>query len=120
MAFEPLRLKAIGGQDNEDFGGDQFTYTPSAASGDTLATIGASDFFLLAQESLNVKDIIKVIASDGVQDREVLTSSDTGVTTGSVGGGALTFQSLTVDGAGEVVNVTTDVTLMTSGSVATR
>lgn len=119
MAFEPLRLKAIGGQDNEDFGGDQFTYTPSAASGDTLASIGAADFFLLAEQSLNVDDIIKIIASDGVEDLQVLTSTETGVSTVSVGGGALTFESLSVAGGGEVVSVSTDVTLMTSTAVAT-
>ena len=118
MAFEPGRLKAIGGQDNEDFGGDQFTYTPSAASGDTLASVAGADFFLTEEQSFNVDDIIKVIASDGVEDLKVLTSTENGVTTSSVGGGALTFESLSVVGAGEVVSISTDVTLMTSTGAA--
>jgi len=114
MAFEPLRLKAIGGQDNEDFGGDVFSYTPSAASGDTLASIGVANFFLLAEQSLNVDDIIKVIA-DGQEDFRVLTSTENGVTIGGVAG----VQSLSVATGVGVISLGDEVTELTTTGVGT-
>jgi len=80
MAFEPTRLKAIGGQDNEDFGGDLFSYTPSVASADTMALILGTNFFLPAFESLNINDVIKVMhPTDGDVTIVVTASIETSV-----------------------------------------
>lgn len=116
MSFEADRLKAVGGQDNRDFGGDIYSYTPSS---DILATIIAANFFLPAQERLNVNDIIRIIASDGQADFLVLTSTDKGVTIVVFPPPKLTFEDLGVAGPGEVISLNTDITLMASTGTAT-
>ena len=78
--FEPKRLKGIGGQNNQEFGGDVYTYAPSVESGDTTATMLANDFFLPAFDKLNIDDIIIIVELSKITNVRVSLSIVTSVT----------------------------------------
>lgn len=104
MAFVEERLKSIGGQDNQDFGGDVFSYVPLPATinptvpEDTLAQMTAADYFLTGEQNFNVDDLIIIINSEGRLDVLVLTSTENGVTVGPASG-SVTKLEVTATGA---------------------
>lgn len=112
--FEADRLKAIGGQDNRDFGGDVFSYTPSS---DDLDVIIADNYFEDAFQSLNIDDLIYVITSGGLATLRVVTSGEDGVTTASAGDQGLD-STAAITAAGPIP-LSASVVLMTTAAATT-
>lgn len=107
MAFESDRLKAIGGQDNRQFGGNRFTYVPTS---DTLATVIADNFFDDAYQNLQIGDEVAVYASSAWQRGTVTASTSSGVTIGWSEQGLSAIQELSGPGAVDITSRRTNVT----------
>lgn len=109
MAFEADRLKAIGGQDNTDYGGDLYSYTPSGSDG--ITEIIAGSYFDDAWESLNVGDCIIAVTSEGYEMLKVTARAESDVTVVSGYKGQALTQSLSGAGA---VDIVSEITLVTT------
>lgn len=86
MAYVPTSLKAIGGQNNVNDGGDVYSYVDSETDG--LAVILVADYFLVDFKKFNIGDIIRIESAEGSNDVKVLASTSGGVTVAGVPGDA--------------------------------
>ena len=106
MAFEPLRLKSIGGQNNKDFGGDIFSYSPSS---DSWATVFAASYWDTAYQSLEAGDAIMVNHSTGVNMLKVTAKDIDSVTTVHGDDGMVNIQIIAAAGAVDLLSRITQI-----------
>lgn len=110
MTLDTNNFKEVGGPGNSIEGGQVYSIFSTT---DSIATMLAANYLDALVESLNVRDLVHLSGTDGLQTVQISANDGATVTTRNALDAPGSIQSVTGDGA---ANLTTDITEWTTTS----